>query len=302
MHHSSRGVLGDDGSSYDRSMTIALTGTTGGIGGGVLAKLGGGHILIGRDASKLPTGHETRQAAYGDPQMASALEGVDTLFMVSGRESATRLDEHLAVVEAAKTAGVERIVYLSFLASAPDTIFTLGRQHWFTEEAIRASGLKFTFLRDSFYQDYLLYMVGEDGVIRGPGGSGRVSVVARDDVAEVAAEVLRSSRSGVHDGQAYDITGPEAITLAEAAEQISQASGVTVSYHDETEEEAYASRAQFNAPAFEVEGWVTSYQSFAAGEMSRVSDDVERIIGRKPITFGQYLTRNPQSYAHLVTR
>ncbi|HEX4443147.1 MAG TPA: NAD(P)H-binding protein [Galbitalea sp.] len=282
-------------------MTIALTGSTGGIGGAVLAKLGGSRVLIGRDASKLEPGHDARQAAYGEPAMVAALSDVDTLFFVSGRESATRLDEHLAVVDAAVDAGVERIVYLSFLGATADSIFTLGRQHYFTEQAIRQSGLKFTFLRDSFYQDYLLYMVGSDSVIRGPGGTGRISAVARDDVAAVAAEVLRSASSGRHDGASYDVTGPEALTLAEFAALISTASGTTVTFHDETEAEAYASRAQYNAPAFEVEGWVTSYQSFAAGEMSKVSGDVERVIGRPPIRFEEFLARNPDSYAGLAT-
>jgi NAD(P)H dehydrogenase (quinone) len=287
------------GTSYDRSMTLALTGTTGGIGGAVLQKLGGSHVVIGRDASKLPSGHDSRQAAYGEPAMTDALTGVDTLFLVSGRESATRLDEQLGVVDSAVKAGVGRIVYLSFLGATADSIFTLGRQHYFTEQAIRRSGLEFTFLRDSFYQDYLLYMVGPDGIIRGPGGTGGISAVARDDVAEVAAQVLRVADTGEHDGASYDVTGPEALTLAEFAAEIEAASGSPVSFYDETEEEAYASRAKYNAPAFEVEGWVTSYQSFAAGEMSAISGDVERVVGRPPVSFEHFLLANPGSYAHL---
>jgi NAD(P)H dehydrogenase (quinone) len=283
-------------------MTMALTGTSGGIGAAVLTKLGGAPILIGRDASKLPHGYEHRVAAYGDDAMKGALAGVDTLFFVSGRESATRLDEHLAVVDAAVEAGVQRIVYLSFLGAAPECTFTLGRHHYFTEQAVRQTGLVFTFLRDSLYQDYLPFMTGADGVIRGPAGDGRLSAVARDDVAEVAAQVLRSVGDGVHDGVAYDVTGPEALTLTEVAEQLSAASGRSVSFYNETEDEAYASRAQYNAPPFEVEGWVTSYQSIAVGEMALVSDDVERVIGRPPGTFAEFLAAHPESFAHLGTR
>jgi NAD(P)H dehydrogenase (quinone) len=280
-------------------MTIALTGTTGGIGGAVLQKLGSSHILVGRDASGLAAGHEHREAAYGDERMTAALDGVTTLFFVSGRESPTRLDEQLSVVDAAVAAGVKRVVYLSFLGAAPDCTFTLGRHHYFTEQAIRESGLAFTFLRDSLYQDYLPFMTGEDGVIRGPAGDGRLSAVARDDVAEVAAQVLRSAGDGVHDGVSYDVTGPEALTLAEVAALLAEASGRPVAFHDETEAEAYASRAKFNAPAFEVQGWVTSYQSVGAGEMSLVSADVERVIGRPAATLEQYLAAHPESYAHL---
>jgi uncharacterized protein YbjT (DUF2867 family) len=283
-------------------MTIALTGTSGGVGAAVLEKLGGSPILIGRDASKLAAGFEHRIAAYGDEAMTAALQGADTLFFVSGRESATRLGEHLAVVDAAVSAGVQRIVYLSFLGAAADSTFTLGRHHYFTEQAIRETGLAFTFLRDSLYQDYLPFMTGADGVIRGPAGDGKLSAVARDDVAEVAAQVLRSAGDGVHDGVTYDVTGPEALTLTEVAAQIASASGQPVSFYNETEDEAYASRAKYNAPAFEVEGWVTSYQSIGVGEMSPVSDDVERVTGRKPGTFAEFLAAHPESYAHLDTR
>jgi NAD(P)H dehydrogenase (quinone) len=285
-------------------MTIALTGTTGAVGAAVLAKLGFDEldprsvVLIGRDASTLPEGFERRQATYGDGEaMTAALEGVDTLFFVSGRESATRLDEHLSVVDSATKAGIQRIVYLSFLGAAPDCTFTLGRHHWFTEQAIRESGLAFTFLRDSLYQDYLPFMTGEDGVIRGPAGDGRLSAVARDDVAEVAATILGAGDA--HDGVTYNVTGPEALTLTQVAAQLQDVAGVPVSFHDETEEEAYASRARFNAPAFEVEGWVTSYQSIGVGEMALVSDDVTKVIGRPARTFREFLAAHPESYAHL---
>jgi NAD(P)H dehydrogenase (quinone) len=284
-------------------MTIALTGTSGAIGAAVLAKLGGSPVLIGRDASALAAGHEHRIAAYGDgAAMTAALEGVETLFFVSGRESATRLDEHLTVVASAVSARVSRVVYLSFLGAAADSTFTLGRHHYFTEKAIRESELAFTFLRDSLYQDYLPFMTGADGVIRGPAGQGRLSAVARDDVAEVAATVLRdaTSTASIHDNVSYDVTGPEALTLDEVAALLAKASGVPVSFYDETEQEAYESRAKYNAPAFEVEGWVTSYQAIGAGEMARVSTDVERIIGRPPRTFAQFLAAHPESYAHLV--
>jgi hypothetical protein len=99
----------------------------------------------------------------------------------------------------------------------------------------------------------------------------------------------------------YAVTGPEALTLAEVAEQLSAASGREVIFHDESEAEAYESRAQYNAPHFEVEGWVTSYQSIGAREMSKVSDDIDRVLGRPPISFVEFLSLHPDSYAHLVS-
>ena len=293
--------------SYDRAMTIALTGTSGGIGGLVLdklrsAKFDGNLVLVGRDVDKLAEGFERRQAVYGDAAaMTAALKGVDTLFFVSGRESETRLGEHLSVVQSAVEAGVTRIVYLSFLGAAADSTFTLGRHHYFTEEAIKATGVSYTFLRDSLYQDYLPFMTGEDGVIRGPAGDGRLSAVARDDVAEVAATVLKDADAdgSRHDNHSYDVTGPEALTLTEVAAQLSAASGRHVIFHNESQAEAYESRAKYNAPAFEVEGWVTSYESIGVGEMSEVSGDVERVIGRAPRSFAEFLAAHPESYAHI---
>ncbi len=145
-------------------------------------------------------------ASYGDAAaMRGALEGAETVFLVSAGEARDRVDLHRTAVDAAVAAGVERIVYLSFLAAAPDCTFTFGRDHFHTEQHIREAGVRWTFLRDSLYLDYVPFFAGADGVIRGPAGDGRVGAVAREDVADVAAAVL--SGHG-HDGEAYPLTGP----------------------------------------------------------------------------------------------
>jgi uncharacterized protein YbjT (DUF2867 family) len=197
--------------------------------------------------------------------------------MVSASEAADRLDQHRAFVRAAAGAGVRHLVYTSFQGAAPDCTFTLGRDHWATEEAIRETGLAATFLRDSFYADFLPLMA-QGGVIRGPAGDGRVAAVARDDVAAVAAVVLADPAS--HAGAAYDLTGPEALTLAEAAETITEVTGTPTRFVDETLEEAYASRASYGAPDWQVDAWVSTYTAMAAGEVSTVSDAVPRLTGR----------------------
>jgi NAD(P)H dehydrogenase (quinone) len=123
--------------------------------------------------------------------------------------------------------------------------------------------------------------------------------VARDDVAEVAVAVLLGE--GQHDGRAYDVTGPEASTLHEAAEELSRASGRRISYYPETLEEAYASRASYGAPEWEVERWVTSYTAIAAGEMEVVSDTVGKLTGHPPMGLAEYLRRHRESYRHLLS-
>ncbi|GAA3379348.1 hypothetical protein GCM10020367_62510 [Streptomyces sannanensis] len=136
-------------------------------------------------------------------------------------------------------------------------------------------------------------MAGSDGVIRGPAGDGRVSAVAHEDIADVAVAVL--SGEG-HDGAVYDVTGPEALTPAEAAEELSRFAGRTLRYVPETREESCASRAGYGAEDWEVTGWVTSYEAVAVGEMSAVSDVVSHLTDRPARSFGEYLTEHPSSY------
>jgi NAD(P)H dehydrogenase (quinone) len=283
---------------------IAVTGATGALGGRVadgLAELDVPQRLVVRDPTRapdLPGAEVAGGANYADGEaMRRAFEGADTVFFVSAGEDRNRVDLHRGVVDAAVAAGVERIVYTSFAAAAPDTAFTFGRDHFHTEEHIKASPLRWTFLRDNIYLDFMPFFAGEDGVIRGPAGDGRAAVVARDDIAASAVAVL--SGDG-HDGATYEMTGAESLTLHEAAEQVAQAAGRPVTYVQETLEEARASRAPSGAPDWEIEGWVTTYVSIAAGELERISPDIERLTGRTPISLAQFLRDNPDSYRHLT--
>lgn len=282
---------------------VAVTGATGAIGGRVaraLADRGRRQRLVVRDpdrAPRLPGAEVATAAGYHDREgMAAALRGVDTLLLVSAREAPDRVALHRSAVDAAVDAGVRRIVYLSFLGAAPDATFTFARDHHHTEQHIRAAGLAFTFLRDSLYLDFLPGFAGADGVIAAPAGDGRVAAVARDDAAAVAVAAL--TQDG-HDGRAYDVTGAERSTLREVAEQLTRFAGRTVTYRPETVEEAYASRAVYQAPRFEVDGWVSSYLAIARGELDVVADTVQRLTGRKPQTLPDYLAAHPESYAHL---
>jgi NAD(P)H dehydrogenase (quinone) len=283
---------------------IAVTGATGELGGRVaqrLAERGVPIRLIVRDADRAPAidGAEVGVSpGYHDTDaLAAALRGCDTVFLVSGRETPNRLDEHKSAVDAIARAGAERIVYTSFANASPDTAFILGRQHYYTEEHIRASGLEHTFLRDNLYLDFVPFFATPQGVIAAPAGEGAAAFVARDDVADVAAVVL--SESG-HDGQAYTLTGARAYTLAEAAEITSRTIGRSVVYEPETIEEAYGSRAHYGAPDWEVEGWVTSYVAIARGELAEVTDVVPRLTGHPAMQLEEILERYPQSWAHIA--
>jgi uncharacterized protein YbjT (DUF2867 family) len=283
---------------------VVVTGVTGGLGGRVarrLAERGVGQRLVARDPGRAPAlaGAEVAVGSYDDlDSLRRAFDGAGTLFMVSASEDPDRLRLHANVVGAATDAGVERIVYTSFFGAAPDCSFTFGRDHWHTEELIKGGGLRFTMLRNNLYLDFLPLMVGADGVIRGPAGDGRVAAVARDDIADVAAAVLLEGGDR-HDGRSYDLTGPEALTMAEAAQRLSELAGRTVTYHPETLEEAYASRASYGAPDWEVDGWVTTYVAIANGELEAVSGDVAAVAGHPPMGLDDFLRRNPDSLRRL---
>ncbi len=214
---------------------LAITGASGAVGGLVARALADlSPRLVVRDPSRAPDlGLEVRAAEYADGAACTrAFEDVETLFLVSAAESATRREEHRTAVRAAADAGVRHVVYTSFSGAAPDATFTLGRDHFDTEQAVRESGVAFTFLRDNFYLDLLPHFADEHGVIRGPAGDGRVAGVARADVADVAVAVLRDP--GAHAGAAYRLTGPEALTMAEIAARAGAVVGRDLRYEAET--------------------------------------------------------------------
>ena len=288
-------------------MTVAVTGATGGIGSRVARRLVAAGVhprLVVRDLARVApvAGFEAvemgRRGYRDQTELTEALGGCSTLLLVSAREAADRVVEHAQAVRAAVDAGVTRIVYTSFLGADPDATFTFAQDHYATEQLIRESGVAWTFLRDSQYLDLLPLLPGEDGVIRGPAGEGRCAWVARDDVADVAAAALMAD-DGAHDGQTYDLTGPEAHTLAWAAEQLSAVTGREIRFRNETVQGAYESRAFIDAPDYEKDGWVTSYVAIGTGEMDVVSDAVQRIAGHAPIGFADWLAANPEAWAHL---
>jgi NAD(P)H dehydrogenase (quinone) len=273
---------------------IAVTGATGGVGGRVaprLAERGAELRLIVRDPSRAPElpGAELVQVSdYGNgAEMRRALDGAERLLLVSFEESRDRLEKHKAAIDAAVAAGVGHVVYTSYFGAAADAIFLLGRNHFQTEEHLRASGVEWTMLRDNIYLDVLPFFAAE-GEIRGPAGNGRVAAVARDDVADVAVEALTGDG---HAGQAYPLTGPEAITMTEAAARLSAFIGRPIEYVEETVDEAWESRRPSGAPDWLIDVWVSTYTAIAGGEVDGPTDTVERVTGRPPIDLEETLRR-----------
>lgn len=262
---------------------LGITGATGHIGGAVARLVAAVRLLV-RDPSRAPglPGAEVVRAEY-DERAVDALRGVTTLFMVSAAEHADRVTQHRAFVAAAARAGVRHVVYTSFVNAGATSGFLLGRDHGATEEAIKASGVPFTFLRDNFYAEVFPEFADPDGTIRGPAGQGRVAAVSRRDVAEVAAVVLRAPEA--HLGRSYDLTGPEALTLTEVVGVLTEVEGRPHRFVDQTMAQAWASRARYGAPDWLVEAWISTYTAIRDGELEKVSEDVPRLLGRPATSF-----------------
>jgi len=282
-------------------MTISVTGATGGLGGRVARELSARGLeqrLIVRDPARAPQlpGAEVATASYEDSEaMARALDGTNTLFLVSGYEDPDRVSLHRKAIEGARLAGVERIVYTSFMGAAPDATFPYARDHGATEQAIRDAGISLTSMRNTLYADAAPRFVRPDGVIRAPAGHGRVAWVARADVARLAAVLLTEPG---HEGQIYDVSGPHAIDLHETARILTKATRRAITYHAETLAEATESRA--GHPDWLVDSWIGSYLMLDTGEGSVTSHTIEHLTGQRPMTLSEFLAAEPSSFAHLT--
>ncbi len=282
-------------------MSIAVTGATGDLGGRVareLAARGLEQRLIVRDPGRAPhlPGAQVAVARYQDSEaMAMALDGIGTLLLVSGHEDPDRISLHRSAIEGARLAGVERIVYTSFMGAAPGSTFPYARDHCATEQAVREAGISLTSMRNALYADVAPRFVGEDGVIRAPAGHGRVAWVARADVARLAAVLLVEPG---HEGQTYDVSGPHAIDLHETARVLTKATRRAITYHAETLGEARESRA--GHPDWLVDGWIGSYLMLDTGEGSVTSHTIEVLTGQRPMSLSEFLAAEPQSFAHLL--
>lgn len=231
-------------------MSIVVTGATGHLGRLVVQHLladgvpAAEIVAAGRRTERLADLAEqgVRVAAvdYADPAtLAAAFDGADVVLLVSGSEVGQRVAQHRAVIEAAKGAGVGRVVYTS-APKADTSPLVLAPEHKATEEILRASGLTFTILRNGWYtENYLgdLQQARETGEIVAAVAAGRVASAPRDDFAAAAAVVLRTEG---HDDAVYELSGDEAWDFDDLAAAATEVLGRPVVYRAVTSEERRA--------------------------------------------------------------
>lgn len=179
-----------------------------------------------------------------------------------------------------------------FITPVHRPLLPIVRTHAATENYIKEQGFTYTFIRDNFYLDFFLELGQVYGEIKGPAGDGKVSAVARQDVAQVLAKILEHPSDWAN--QTLDMTGPEDLTMTQVTSILSQGLGKIVSYIPETVEEAYQSRKAWPAEDWEYDGWVSTYTAIVGGEQAGLSKDVQRVLGREPISLADLIKEATQ--------
>lgn len=233
-------------------------------------------------------GAELVEGDFSRPEtFAPALTDIDRLFLLVPSSPDVELQQR-SLVDAAKRAGVKHIVKLSQFGADPDSPARFQRYHGAIEDHIRNSGLSFTFLRPNLFMQGLLNFrstIATHGAIYACAGSGLVSVVDVRDIAAIAAEVL--TKAG-HDGKTYEITGPEALTHTQIAEQLSEATRKKISYIDIPPQQMKQTLATIGMPGWQAEGLVEDYLLYRDGAAARITDEVRDLTDKDPIPFLQF--------------
>ena len=274
-------------------VTVAVTGVTGALGSRIATRLADHavpQLLVARNPAAVPAlpGAQTRgPASYSDATaMRGAFEGAATMILVSGDPTGKRLEEHATAVEAARAVGVRRVLYVSLLGAAPVATYRNARDHWLTEQFLVGTGLRHTIIRAGFYGATPAALADDELVVRGPSEAGMAAFVTHDDIADVITAVTVDDGTQ-HDGAILEVTGPRAMTLLEAVDDIAAATGKPYRFQSETLEEAFARRWRQGLNGTQIESWISWYQAIAKGEVAAQTDVVETITGHPATPIGQ---------------
>jgi NAD(P)H dehydrogenase (quinone) len=269
-------------------MRIAVTGATGSIGGQVVDLLSadGEHDVVAISRSAPPPQHpkvRSVSADYDDqPTLRRALRGAETLVFVSSDGNAVHvLVHHENVIRAAVESGVGHIVALSGLDADLRSPFCYAVSYAYTERLLRESGCAISLARASIYTEFFLTWLREartTGELRLSAGDGRVSLVARDDVARSHAALALTAPTG----RVHEITGPEALTGGEIAARAGEVWGVPIDYVSLTSAEHRAEMARAGESPWWEYAYASMFDSVREGRWANVSGDVLDLTGRRP--------------------
>jgi uncharacterized protein YbjT (DUF2867 family) len=218
---------------------------------------------------------------------ASALNGCDGLFLLTPPHP-DQVTREAALIEAARAAGVRRVVAISVLGSDRGSPVSFARWHGEIDDHLSRSGLLCSIVRPACFMQVHLNppTAAAEGRWYGTAGDGAHAFVDADDVAAVAAELLVRPRPG---SDVYEITGPAAITLPEAAATLGRSLGRDVTYVDLSADQLAGALLSNGVPGYLVDGIVGLHGAIRAGYAATVTDTVEQLLGRVPRTYGEVL-------------
>lgn len=277
---------------------ILVTGATGNVGRELvplLLEAGQQVRVLTRDVRKVEHLLPHVEIAEGDldrpESLAPAMRGVSRVYLLAhGAQQANALD-------AAKGAGVRHIVKMSTLQTGVTPILGAGRAHYLLEEELRRSGLGWTFLRPTMFNGntvwWFAHQIKTTGVVRFPGGSGRVSPIDAYDIAAVAAAAL--TQEG-HEGQAYALTGPELHTMGELVHVLADVLQSPIQYEDIPVEALVEQMRKGGRPEDLLAMMEETLTGIRTNRFAMISEDVERVTGRRPRTFVEWARANVASF------
>jgi uncharacterized protein YbjT (DUF2867 family) len=282
---------------------ILITGANSPVGQEIARQLlegGEAFRLFLRDPASLPDDLRDKAGLVaGDFARAEtlppALEGVDRVYLTSFDHPDT-VSAQRTMIDAAKSAGVERIVRLSAPAADPDSPVNFAGWHGRAEKILEQSGLAYTHLRPNWYmQNFFEYAAG--GVIRLPVAEAGLSLIDARDIA--AAAVAALTEPG-HAGKTYDLTGPEALTHGEVARMLSDATGKRFRFKDQSLADYERQMTDEGKPDWWIIEHVDLFQRILDGENAGVTDDVARVTGRPAIAFAAFARDYAERFRSIV--
>lgn len=290
-----------------KNQTLLVTGASGHLGRRVVELLleanAGTVIAATRDPAKLADlvarGVVVRKADFEDAgSLATAFAGVDRLLLISTDalyRPGRRLAQHEAAIRAAVGAGVAHVVYTSLINPGAESPITIAPDHRQTEEALAATALGFTILRNNLYADLLLQSLPRavaTGELVTATGSGAIGYVTREDCARAAAAALASGESG---RVTVDITGPAAVTLAEVAAITAAITGRAIRHIAVDGASLKAGMVAAGLPAPIADLLVSFDVAAARGELAVASKAVLELTGRAPTSVADFLAAHREA-------
>lgn len=282
-------------------MSLVITGASGNLGRRAAELLLDRHdaadvVLLTRNPDSLSDfaarGADVRFADFGDPSsLSAAFAGASGVLLISTDVVGERVEGHVAAIDAAVAAGASHIAYTSISNPTPSNAAAVVPDHAATEQALRDSGVAWTFLRNGLYSEFKIpeYQGAvAAGVYTYNTGDGASAYVSREDCAAVAAAVLQGGPSE-HGGKAYDITGPEAFTGAQLAELFASISGKEVAANPVDDATYIAGLEAHGIPAGAAQLIASFGKAIREGQLNQVSTAVQDLTGRAPIALREVL-------------